>query len=525
MSVKRTGGGPLGDAPFRLGAAALPLSRSKELAPLPGAPTQGPPPSLGEQPWPACPRIRADDSLFDLRGNEEAVALAQSLARALPHRSPQRLVDRALQQPVLLRSLAYFARDARATPESALLHFLVNSDETLRGTEPWAASSRREAVERASAYAQSVGYGALRERKGRFYLVTPDGARQALELSPKKTASLGPDALTRALGRAVNELRFGTTHIVPPVPSLERREQSFSPRSGHWATHLSVLAYAPVDVIRKQLELWGFDLESFTPLGVEDGVAAGFVVKDRTHCIHTVFRGTASASDVATDLNAVPSSTDWLPAKAKASVHAGFDRSLERLWPAWTAAFAKARRRAGPQPRLMFSGHSLGGAKAQLAALRSSLFGQSSSPTGPLDVAVYTLGSPRVGNEGFRQLYDERVKYSYRMVSGSGSSEDPISKVPPDWIGYRHAGTQVTLHQGSFDVRRPKNAPPPAPTPAELEAFQVLLRQLGPSPALYLGGLYGPLDRAPYKEPGVGLHFGGTYVERLGPHVFPAPLT
>lgn len=424
--------------------------------------------------------------------------------------------DWALKNPVMVRTLSYFARDSRADPQAPLLHYLVNTDEPLRRTEPWAATSRAEALQRASSYAQSVGYKGIEENKGQFFLVSPGGSRAALQLP--KGSTPGHDGLTRALGRAVNEARFGTRAIVPPVQNFEHHPRGFSVRNGLMATHLSLLAYAPVDVIKQQLTKWGFNADTFTPLGVKNGVAAGFVVRDRNNSVVSVFRGTANAGDVGTDLDAVPSSAKWLPSTSQVRVHDGFDDALSPLWSQWKTAVAKASQGAGTPVNMVFAGHSLGGAEAQLAAVRSKL----EPATANAEVQVYTLGSPRVGNDAFRQLYDEKVTRSFRMVSNTDLSDDPVTKVPPEFLGYRHAGTQVTLNEGLLNVHPSRNYKPPEPTAEEIAAAREAISHLKlPTLSDMLKMPSGPMDRAPAKQPGIALHLGGTYLERIGPQLFP----
>jgi triacylglycerol lipase len=60
--------------------------------------------------------------------------------------------------------------------------------------------------------------------------------------------------------------------------------------------------------------------------------------------------------------------------------------------------------------------------------------------------AVYSFGSPRVGNGAFvASLGNARV---YRMVDGS----DPVTRVPAEALGYRHAGELHALRAPSVGL-------------------------------------------------------------------------
>eukprot|EP01060_Flectonema_neradi_P001585 TRINITY_DN10956_c0_g1_i1.p1 TRINITY_DN10956_c0_g1~~TRINITY_DN10956_c0_g1_i1.p1 ORF type:complete len:1593 (+),score=169.69 TRINITY_DN10956_c0_g1_i1:137-4915(+) len=86
---------------------------------------------------------------------------------------------------------------------------------------------------------------------------------------------------------------------------------------------------------------------------------------------------------------------------------------------------------------LFFTGHSLGGAIAQLAAINcvTKLY------TKPRTVRVYSLSSPRVGNINFSATYNYHVPHSFRLVVDG----DPVTNVPFSMSGYHHAGTEVHL--------------------------------------------------------------------------------
>jgi hypothetical protein len=97
-----------------------------------------------------------------------------------------------------------------------------------------------------------------------------------------------------------------------------------------------------------------------------------------------------------------------------------------------------AERFSGPNaPHALFiTGHSLGGALATLALNELLL---DSVPLGNVDMAVYTYGTPRVGNQAFAtKVFEESrardIPY-YRFVH----RQDGVARVR--WPGYAHVGT------------------------------------------------------------------------------------
>jgi predicted lipase len=65
-----------------------------------------------------------------------------------------------------------------------------------------------------------------------------------------------------------------------------------------------------------------------------------------------------------------------------------------------------------PDFTIMVTGHSLGAAIAEIAALDIKLeLGE--------DVAVYNYGDPRVGNEGFATFYNQKITTNFRVVNQS----------------------------------------------------------------------------------------------------------
>lgn len=87
------------------------------------------------------------------------------------------------------------------------------------------------------------------------------------------------------------------------------------------------------------------------------------------------------------------------------------------------------------------TGHSLGGALATLHALELS--SSQLAKLGAISVSMYNFGSPRVGNKKFAEVYNQRVKDSWRVVN----HRDIIPTVP-HLMGYCHVAQPVYLAAG-----------------------------------------------------------------------------
>ncbi|XP_052620644.1 uncharacterized protein LOC111915788 isoform X3 [Lactuca sativa] len=90
------------------------------------------------------------------------------------------------------------------------------------------------------------------------------------------------------------------------------------------------------------------------------------------------------------------------------------------------------------------TGHSLGGALATLLALELS--SSQLAKRGAVDVTMYNFGSPRVGNKKFAQIYNEKVKDSWRVVN----HRDIIPSVPR-LMGYCHVAQPIYLAAGDVE--------------------------------------------------------------------------
>lgn len=151
-----------------------------------------------------------------------------------------------------------------------------------------------------------------------------------------------------------------------------------------------------------------------------------------------VFRGTRDFSDWATNLKL------WPKKKSEKGmiycVHSGFDSALDvNDCKAGQSAFNYLVELLEPHishnRKIFFTGHSLGGALAVLAAHRINKLHENCIDS------IYTFGQPAVGFGGFSGVYKLGEK-TYRICGGM----DVVTFLPGPF--YRHVGKQYWVHDG-----------------------------------------------------------------------------
>lgn len=180
-----------------------------------------------------------------------------------------------------------------------------------------------------------------------------------------------------------------------------------------------------------------------------------FVAESRDRII-VAFKGTTSRQNLFTDvkvmhrslsqfirLNTLPNGNPRVESRVffvlksksfqRAKVHSGFVEAYNSIREELIPVIATLLREKN-RP-IFFTGHSLGGALATLSSLDVSL-GLNVPGT---RILVSTFGSPRVGNNAFREVYDDQIPMNWRLVAGG----DIISRLPK--VGYTHVGKRVVL--------------------------------------------------------------------------------
>lgn len=180
------------------------------------------------------------------------------------------------------------------------------------------------------------------------------------------------------------------------------------------------LAYYRDDQVRAAAAALGFEQADY----YENDGAQAYILSHPYDCI-VACRGTEADqwNDLKADVNLLS-----VLAESIGHVHCGFKREVDDLWPRLEEALKDNEK------TLWFTGHSLGGAMATICAGRCKLSQIPSDPRG-----LFTFGSPRVGCG--RYINYVELKH-YRWVNNN----DIVCRVPPPWMGYRHAGRELYLN-------------------------------------------------------------------------------
>lgn len=177
--------------------------------------------------------------------------------------------------------------------------------------------------------------------------------------------------------------------------------------------------------------------------------------------------------------------------------HEGFQNALNAIWPDIPARIEA--RRTGSERPIFFTGHSLGGALAVLAADKPAR-------ADVMPAAIYTFGMPRAGNRDFAAIYNARLgERTFRLVHGG----DIVACIP-EWVvqpkkrlkrePFQHVGHLLKCPAGQKFARAAQLAPLDSNEPRFRAGLREnLVNRIG---AMSAGTLFAP--------PGPGL-FGSLY--------------
>jgi hypothetical protein len=94
---------------------------------------------------------------------------------------------------------------------------------------------------------------------------------------------------------------------------------------------------------------------------------------------------------------------------------------------------------------IYITGHSLGAGVATVFAARLL-----ASRT-PYKLALYTFGSPRVGNDEFARALNQQFAGASSPIVRYHHDGDPVPTLPPAIFGFTHVGVPVLLSDDSID--------------------------------------------------------------------------
>lgn len=201
---------------------------------------------------------------------------------------------------------------------------------------------------------------------------------------------------------------------------FEPFEDDYRKTNALWLAELSRLAYSDEPL------KWFHGTGKFFSVPETDTQAVLFKFD---HFAVLAFRGTEQKfKDLKTDIDfrmiwiAVNKYNDQI------NVHEGFYKAFISIWASIKKELDKL------DCPVFYTGHSLGGALATLAAYELP------------PKALYTFGSPRVGDKNFAMAVCDKVEH-YRIVDDI----DIVPDLPPFELGYRHCGP-TTIILGSFPV-------------------------------------------------------------------------
>ncbi|OTB06123.1 hypothetical protein M426DRAFT_118614 [Hypoxylon sp. CI-4A] len=167
----------------------------------------------------------------------------------------------------------------------------------------------------------------------------------------------------------------------------------------------------------------------------------GFVSSDDTNqLIVASIKGSESIRNWIADLSFIRVDCDLVD---DCGVHAGFQTAYDEIADELLAAVKDAQA-ANPTYRIVFTGHSLGGAVSTVAAAHA----RSSSGGEGLAVDLYTYGSPRVGNAEFADFVTDQAGAEYRVTH----LDDPVPRLPPIVVGYAHTSPEYWLSDGDANT-------------------------------------------------------------------------
>ncbi|MCP2331061.1 lipase family protein [Actinoalloteichus caeruleus] len=248
------------------------------------------------------------------------------------------------------------------------------------------------------------------------------------------------------------------------ITALDHHETGYRLEHAYWLARAAKLAYSDESAIREAVGEWGFDRFRFlegtpvTPLPIDHTQA--FVAASDSMII-VAFRGTEPTQirDWLTDANAPAGPGP----DRRGLVHLGFSQALASVHPALLATLEEFR---DNDQTLWFTGHSLGGALAQLAA--AWLYFEDPNL---LADGIYTFGQPRTCDRELATAYDGAIRArTHRFVNNN----DVVPELPPEPF-YRHVERvryfdsqgrlqeRTTLLGGAVDRLRGHTADPLSP--------------------------------------------------------------
>jgi predicted lipase len=206
------------------------------------------------------------------------------------------------------------------------------------------------------------------------------------------------------------------------APTLNPQTTGYDARQAYCMAKAAQLAYQDRAEIEATAAEWGFDrvrhhYSTFKPPFALSDTQAYTMASDTM--IVTAFRGTEPVQlrDWLSDTTTPP----WTGPARTGLVHYGFAEALRAVLPSVLGAIEELR---DDEQTIWFTGHSLGGALAMLAAAWVHFEDPKLSAQG-----VYTFGQPRTCDDALAKAYDKALEgRTFRVVNNN----DVVAQVPPE---------------------------------------------------------------------------------------------
>ncbi|MDF3047249.1 MAG: putative lipase [Candidatus Midichloriaceae bacterium] len=190
-------------------------------------------------------------------------------------------------------------------------------------------------------------------------------------------------------------------------------------------------------------EIYGDNLASFKEAGYEVKFVENKELETRAAVlikgdeVIVSFRGTQNSSNVASDLKTGLITSSFMEGR----VHNGFYDVFKSLWPDIRKeidTYAHEQGKSSEDLQFKFTGHSLGGAIAKIAAW----FVYKEWGVEPNNIDVVTFADPRVFDAKQADEYNKALGDKTLTVAQKG---DVIPKLSPGAMGYKHVGAKLKI--------------------------------------------------------------------------------
>jgi triacylglycerol lipase len=243
------------------------------------------------------------------------------------------------------------------------------------------------------------------------------------------------------------------------IPTFEPNATQYSLNNARLLGQAATMAYRDESVIQSWAIANGFEAKSVQCFSQRTQSLAelcdtqGFIAENDLIVI-LAFRGTEPKQIIDWLSDAQVCQAAWGTSGAK--VHDGFAKALGAVWG--TTGVLPERLQNRGNKSVWITGHSLGGALAELCAARAAI------DAGIPVQGVYTFGQPRVGDNTFATAVETAIGGRiFRHVN----HRDIVPRIPGFGMLYRHYGGQIYFDKNG----EPAQAPPGIETIREAAAL------------------------------------------------------